>query len=163
MKKLAFLLALLPVIAPAQSLAYHDLGMKVVTQVAIVCRDIDATSKRWAAVLGVNPPVKPVHPSRDPFHPDRSVLSGVVAECAVGGGKPDVIVEEGNLLDAFPDVSEEARMPGIALYFDCTVLLGIVTEGPASAAKPNLVVEETYLVDVPVSPSTTTVQLRCGS
>jgi catechol 2,3-dioxygenase-like lactoylglutathione lyase family enzyme len=30
--------------------------MKVVTQVAIVCRDIQATSKHWAALLGVNPP-----------------------------------------------------------------------------------------------------------
>ena len=56
MKKLAFALAILPVIAPAQSPAYHDPGMKVVTQVAIVCRDIESTSKRWAAVLGVDPP-----------------------------------------------------------------------------------------------------------
>lgn len=56
MKTLTFLLALLPAIAPAQSPAYRDPGMKVVTQVAIVCRDIEATSKRWAAVLGVDPP-----------------------------------------------------------------------------------------------------------
>jgi catechol 2,3-dioxygenase-like lactoylglutathione lyase family enzyme len=65
MKKLAFVLAFLPAIAPAQSPAYHDPGMKVVTQVAIVCRDIEATSKRWAAVLGVDPPqirtTKPGH------------------------------------------------------------------------------------------------------
>ena len=56
MKKLAFALAILPAIAPAQGPAYHDPGMKVVTQVAIVCRDIESTSKRWAAVLGVDPP-----------------------------------------------------------------------------------------------------------
>jgi methylmalonyl-CoA/ethylmalonyl-CoA epimerase len=56
MKNAAFLLALLPTLAPAQSPAYHDPGMKVVTQVAIVCRDIEATSKRWADVLGVAPP-----------------------------------------------------------------------------------------------------------
>jgi catechol 2,3-dioxygenase-like lactoylglutathione lyase family enzyme len=43
---------------PAQplTLPYHDPGMRLITQVAIVCRDIEATSKRWAAVLGVDPP-----------------------------------------------------------------------------------------------------------
>jgi catechol 2,3-dioxygenase-like lactoylglutathione lyase family enzyme len=65
MNKLAFLLPLLPVLAGAQSPAYHDPGIKVVTQVAIVCRDIEATSKRWAGVLGVDPPkittTKPGH------------------------------------------------------------------------------------------------------
>jgi len=33
---------------------YRDPGLRVVTQVAIVCRDIEATS--WAAVRGVDPP-----------------------------------------------------------------------------------------------------------
>jgi methylmalonyl-CoA/ethylmalonyl-CoA epimerase len=65
MKKLVFVLAFLPAMAPAQIPAYHDSGMNVVTQVAIVCRDIEATSKRWAAVLGVDPPqirtTKPGH------------------------------------------------------------------------------------------------------
>lgn len=65
MKKLMLILACLPAIAPAQSPAHHDPGMKIVTQVAIVCRDIEATSKRWAAVLGVDPPqirtTKPGH------------------------------------------------------------------------------------------------------
>jgi methylmalonyl-CoA/ethylmalonyl-CoA epimerase len=59
MQKLVFVPFLFPLlagIAPAQSAAYHDPGMKVVTQVAIVCRDVEATSKRWAAVLGVDPP-----------------------------------------------------------------------------------------------------------
>ncbi len=36
--------------------AYRDPGMKAIAQVAIVCRDIEATSKRWAAVLGVPAP-----------------------------------------------------------------------------------------------------------
>lgn len=56
MKKLAFLLTLAPALAMAQGPQYHDPGIKLVTQVAIVCRDIDATAKRWAAVLGVDPP-----------------------------------------------------------------------------------------------------------
>jgi len=56
MKNAALLCALVPAVLAAQSPAYHDPGMRTVTQVAIVCRDIDATSKRWAAVLGVDPP-----------------------------------------------------------------------------------------------------------
>ena len=56
MRKLLLALAILPAITPAQDPAYHDPGMKVVTQVAIVCRDVEATSKRWAALLGVKPP-----------------------------------------------------------------------------------------------------------
>jgi catechol 2,3-dioxygenase-like lactoylglutathione lyase family enzyme len=68
MKKLVFALAILPAITPAQDPAYHDPGMKVVTQVAIVCRDIEATSKRWATLLGVNQPqihtTKPGHEAK---------------------------------------------------------------------------------------------------
>jgi methylmalonyl-CoA/ethylmalonyl-CoA epimerase len=56
MKQLLFLAVLLPALAPSQSPEYHDPGMKAVTQVAIVCRDIEAASKRWAGVLGVEPP-----------------------------------------------------------------------------------------------------------
>lgn len=56
MKQLLLFLALLPAIAPAEEPGYHDPGIKVVVQVAIVCRDIGATSQRWAAVLGVDPP-----------------------------------------------------------------------------------------------------------
>ena len=56
MKKLALFLPLLAAIAPAQETAYRDPGMKAVVQVAIVCRDVEATSKRWAAALGVRPP-----------------------------------------------------------------------------------------------------------
>ncbi|HEX4055451.1 MAG TPA: VOC family protein [Tepidisphaeraceae bacterium] len=35
---------------------HRDPGFKTIIQVAIVCRDIDATGKRWAALLGVDPP-----------------------------------------------------------------------------------------------------------
>jgi methylmalonyl-CoA/ethylmalonyl-CoA epimerase len=64
MKILAFLLAFVP--AFAQSPSYHDPGMKVVTQVAIVCRDIEVTSKRWAVVLGVDPPqIRTTRPGRE--------------------------------------------------------------------------------------------------
>lgn len=65
MNKLPVLLPFLAAVASAQGPSYHDPGMKLVTQVAIVCRDIDATSRRWAAVLGVDPPqiqtTKPGH------------------------------------------------------------------------------------------------------
>jgi catechol 2,3-dioxygenase-like lactoylglutathione lyase family enzyme len=65
MKTTALLLASLCAIASAQDVPYHDPGMKAVVQVAIVCRDVEATSKRWAAVLGVDPPqistTKPGH------------------------------------------------------------------------------------------------------
>lgn len=56
MKKLALFLPLLTAVVPAQEPAYRDPGMKAVVQVAIVCRDVEATSKRWAAALGVRPP-----------------------------------------------------------------------------------------------------------
>jgi methylmalonyl-CoA/ethylmalonyl-CoA epimerase len=45
--------------------AYRDPGMKTVTQVAIVCRDIEAAARRWTSLLGVDPPriqtTKPGH------------------------------------------------------------------------------------------------------
>ena len=66
MKRLAFLLTLVPFMASSQSPAYHDPGMTVVTQVAIVCRDIEATSKRWAAVLGIDSPqIRSTKPGRE--------------------------------------------------------------------------------------------------
>jgi methylmalonyl-CoA/ethylmalonyl-CoA epimerase len=37
-------------------LTYHDPGFKKVVQIAIVCRDIEATSKRWAGLLGMEVP-----------------------------------------------------------------------------------------------------------
>ena len=35
---------------------HRDPGLKRIVQVAIVCRDIEATSKRWAALLDITPP-----------------------------------------------------------------------------------------------------------
>lgn len=35
---------------------HHDPGLKAVSQVAIVCRDIEATGQRWAELLGTEPP-----------------------------------------------------------------------------------------------------------
>jgi catechol 2,3-dioxygenase-like lactoylglutathione lyase family enzyme len=55
MKKIAVLAILLGSAASTQQPA-PDPGLQTMTQVAIVCRDIEATSKRWAAVLGVDPP-----------------------------------------------------------------------------------------------------------
>ncbi len=71
MNKLMLFLTLLPVLAPCQQPAYVDPGMKSVVQVAIVCRDIEATSKRWASVLGVEPPqirtTKPGHEVKESY------------------------------------------------------------------------------------------------
>lgn len=52
----AFLLTLLPLALPGQDSAYHDPGLKKVAQVAIVCKDIEASSRRWAEVLGMDAP-----------------------------------------------------------------------------------------------------------
>jgi hypothetical protein len=41
--------------AAAQGRTYLDPGMKLITQVAIVCRDIEATSRWWAGVLAMRP------------------------------------------------------------------------------------------------------------
>jgi catechol 2,3-dioxygenase-like lactoylglutathione lyase family enzyme len=77
MRKLVLLGALVPLLVQPQSPTYHDPGLRAVTQVAIVCRDIDATSKRWAAVLGVDPPriqtTKPGHEVKVMFrgHPSE--------------------------------------------------------------------------------------------
>jgi methylmalonyl-CoA/ethylmalonyl-CoA epimerase len=72
MNKLAVFVPLLAALTPAQQSTYHDPGLKTVVQVAIVCRDIDATSKRWAAVLGVRPPrittTKPGSDIKEVFH-----------------------------------------------------------------------------------------------
>ena len=35
---------------------HRDPGFKTIAQIAIVCRDIEATAKRWAALLGVDVP-----------------------------------------------------------------------------------------------------------
>ncbi len=56
MLRLSLLALLLPMLAPAQAPAAIDPGLKTVVQVAIVTRDIEASVKRWAAVLGVEAP-----------------------------------------------------------------------------------------------------------
>jgi catechol 2,3-dioxygenase-like lactoylglutathione lyase family enzyme len=72
MNKLLLSVFLMPVLVPAQEPAYVDPGMKAVVQVAIVCRDVDATSRRWAAMLGVAPPqirtTKPGHEVKVMYH-----------------------------------------------------------------------------------------------
>ena len=40
----------------AQEAPYQDPGMKKIVEVAIVCRDAEASAKRWAAFLGFQPP-----------------------------------------------------------------------------------------------------------
>ncbi len=35
---------------------HRDSGFSTITQIAIVCKDIEATAKRWAAMLGVEVP-----------------------------------------------------------------------------------------------------------
>lgn len=52
--KLIAILALGSLAAQAQS--YIDPGMKKIVQIAIVCKDVEACSKRWAAVLGADMP-----------------------------------------------------------------------------------------------------------
>lgn len=47
---------LIPLLAPAQAPVAIDPGLKTVVQVAIVTKDIEASAKRWAAVLGMDVP-----------------------------------------------------------------------------------------------------------
>lgn len=62
---------------PGQTVAadenYRDPGMKKVVQIAIVVRDIEASSKRWADVLGM--PVPPIRTTR-PGHEVKMVYRG---------------------------------------------------------------------------------------
>ena len=45
---------------------YHDPGFKTIVQVAVVCRNIETTAKRWAAFLGVDvPPISTTDPGND--------------------------------------------------------------------------------------------------
>ena len=59
MKKLLFVAILITAMMPlvrSADMTYRDPGFKKIVQVAIVCRDIEAASKRWAALLGVEAP-----------------------------------------------------------------------------------------------------------
>ncbi|MCS7315716.1 MAG: VOC family protein [Bryobacterales bacterium] len=52
--------------AAAQETIYRDPGLKTVVQVAIVCKDIEATTKRWAELLGVEQPtIRTTRPGRE--------------------------------------------------------------------------------------------------
>ena len=53
---LTYAALLLPFAAFAQDAAWHDPGFKKVAQIAIVCKDIEASSRRWAEVLGMDAP-----------------------------------------------------------------------------------------------------------
>ena len=83
MRLLPLLLALLALAAPAQGPSYHDSGMKNVVQVAIVCRDIEATAQRWASVLGVDPPqIRTTRPGGEVKVQFRGKPSGAQAKLA---------------------------------------------------------------------------------
>jgi catechol 2,3-dioxygenase-like lactoylglutathione lyase family enzyme len=56
---------------------YHDPGLKKVIQVAIVVRDIEATSKRWSELLGM--PVPPIQTTR-PGHEVKVIYRGKPSE-----------------------------------------------------------------------------------
>lgn len=66
MKRLVIGLVLLVCGAAAQHEVYRDPGLKTIVQVAIVCKDIEATTKRWATLLGVEPPqIRTTRPGRE--------------------------------------------------------------------------------------------------
>ena len=57
--------------------AYHDPGLKKVVQVALVVRDIEASSKRWAELLGM--PVPEIRTTR-PGHEVKEIYRGKPSE-----------------------------------------------------------------------------------
>ncbi len=63
-------------ITPAK-VTYHDPGLKKVIQVAIVVRDIEASSKQWAELLGM--PVPEIRTTR-PGHEVREIYRGKPSE-----------------------------------------------------------------------------------
>lgn len=66
MKRIALLLMAAGSALPAQQEIYRDPGLKTIVQVAIVCKDIEATTKRWAELLGVAPPrINTTRPGRE--------------------------------------------------------------------------------------------------
>jgi catechol 2,3-dioxygenase-like lactoylglutathione lyase family enzyme len=62
---------------PEVTAGYVDPGLKTVVQVAIVVRDIEATSKRWAEVLGM--PVPEIRTTR-PGHEVKEIYRGKPSE-----------------------------------------------------------------------------------
>jgi hypothetical protein len=68
MKPLSVLLAVaaLAVPASAQSQPARDPGFKTITQIAFVTKDVGASAKRWAALLGVAvPPISTTRPGNE--------------------------------------------------------------------------------------------------
>lgn len=61
----------------AQKIQYHDPGLKKVIQVAIVVRDIEASSKLWAELLGM--PVPEIKTTR-PGHEVKEIYRGKPSE-----------------------------------------------------------------------------------
>jgi len=59
------------------ALDYHDPGLKTVVQVAIVVRDIEASSRRWAELLGM--PVPEIRTTR-PGHEVQEIYRGSPSE-----------------------------------------------------------------------------------
>ena len=73
----AMLAAIYPVDPASAQEKYRDPGLKKVIQVAIVVRDIEATSKRWSEVLGM--PVPPIQTTR-PGHEVKVIYRGKPSE-----------------------------------------------------------------------------------
>lgn len=61
----------------ASTAAYHDPGLKKVVQVALVVRDIEASSKLWAELLGM--PVPEIKTTR-PGHEVKEIYRGKPSE-----------------------------------------------------------------------------------
>lgn len=63
---LLFLAALAVCPAWTQPAPYVDPGMKKIVQVAIVCKDVAASSRRWGRMMGVDPaPIRTTLPGRE--------------------------------------------------------------------------------------------------
>jgi methylmalonyl-CoA epimerase len=66
--------------ALAQEAPYVDPGMKKITQVAIVCKDIEACSQRWARMLGIaSSPIRTTLPG----HQVRMIVHGKPSDAQV--------------------------------------------------------------------------------
>lgn len=70
-------LAALCTLAPAQDAPYVDPGLKKIVQVAIVCKDIEASAQRWSTILGM--PVPPISTTR-PGHEVKVMYRGKPSE-----------------------------------------------------------------------------------
>lgn len=73
----AALVVAYPAAGASAQAKYQDPGLKKVIQVAIVVRDIEASSKRWSEVLGL--PVPPIQTTR-PGHEVKVVYRGKPSE-----------------------------------------------------------------------------------